>query len=100
MRLTFLNFRDDLIDFVPEQLFACDDFANLGVELDDVDFFARVGGFDVSRHREVVAVFGDFVVFGEMGEMGFFGAGGKGVDDSLDVFLGELVVVRHLDAFV
>ena len=78
---------------------SCDDFANLGIEFDDVDLLSRVFGFDISGDGEIVVVLDDFGIGREMGKMFAFASFGKGLDDLFQILLCEAIVVRHFDKF-
>ena len=62
MHLTPLEVGDDRVDLPAQLGLPRDDPRDLGVQHLDVDGLARVLGFDVRRHRDVVTVLRDLIV--------------------------------------
>ena len=82
----------DLIDGGPQFLLTGNDPSDLGVEFDDVHFFASVLGLDVGRDRDVVVVVGNLRVVDESSEMIDVRPIDEGCKDLVAIRLGENVL--------
>lgn len=98
--MTALDFRNDSVDRVAQDLLTCDDFFYLGVKCGDVNFLALVFLSDVSADGKVVVLSADFVGGNEPAEKIYVGAVFESADDTGNIFRREFVIIGDLDKFV
>ncbi len=98
--ILLLNLPDNLPYFLSQHIFPLDDLLNLGVELDNVDLLPLVLLLHIGGDRKVEVVCFNLLKRGKVREMRDLRAVCVGVYDAVDVFGGQFVVIRDLDALI
>ena len=93
-----LNLRNNLRDFISQNLLPCHDLLDLGVELPNVDFLPGILRLHIGTDGQIVVVSGDLPVLRQVGKVPDPLTAGKNGHDALDILRRQPVVVRHLDA--